>query len=476
MTDWKITFPIEKAEKRDEGLFITGLASGPEMDAQGERMAGDLIYRFAEQINSTGGLALSSRLVYRDAHAPDGVLRDLGWINKAWVNNDKRLAVEVKLDDENPAATYLFRQLEKGKQFGMSVAGKVLDFADEFMADVGAVVRTYTDVILTEISNTTRPAWTPSFGSVLAKALLDTVPGATLKGADITASADVTPLGENMTLEVTKAPERVEVEVTEAPNVPEAPAEAPQVENAPADSTTDQPESIPNAPDVEINTDEGKPVSPDTEKSDDTAKDMNDASSVAYTLSNVLSLIGYATSEDVTSLRDAANSLIAFVSSEVGQTAAKAMADAESPNPPVPAPTPDPTPILSDAEKADLLANFSNLAKAMKAAGLLADDTAAPTAPEANSKDEGENLITKADEETPVEETTPALPTYEDLARSYQELTAKVAELEAAPPTQLPPIVERAADSEIDDFRKSLEELPREARLRAAFAAHTGSK
>lgn len=182
--NWRITFPIEKAERRDDGLYITGLASGPEIDSEGERMERSLIHKFADQINSGGGLSLDDRLVYRDAHAPDGVLRDLGWVTKAWVTDEGHLGVEVRLDELNPAATYLFRQLDRGKKYGMSVAGKVLDFVDEFVSELGKTVRTYRDVVLTEISNTTRPAWTPSFGSVLSKAIDDAAEAESLAGVN----------------------------------------------------------------------------------------------------------------------------------------------------------------------------------------------------------------------------------------------------------------------------------------------------
>jgi starvation-inducible DNA-binding protein len=167
---WKITFPISKAEQRADGFYILGEASGPEIDATDERMAPDAIQRFAEQISQN---ALTNPLPYRDAHAQDGVLRDLGSIVRAWITDKMHLGVEVKLDEANPAAMYLFAQLQKGKQFGMSVAGAVRSYKDEFMPDLGKNIRTYYDVTLNEISNTTRPAWTPSFGTVLHKAIDD---------------------------------------------------------------------------------------------------------------------------------------------------------------------------------------------------------------------------------------------------------------------------------------------------------------
>jgi hypothetical protein len=168
---FKYTFPITKSELRADGRYLVGYASGPEVDLEGERMAPEAIQRFADQINSSDP---DMELVYRDAHAPDGVLRDLGVIKKAWINEHMHLGVEVRLDDDNPASDFLWKQVDgRKKQYGMSVSGRVLDYADEFVAEVGKTVRTYKNVVLDEISNTTRPAWYPSFGSVLSKSVKD---------------------------------------------------------------------------------------------------------------------------------------------------------------------------------------------------------------------------------------------------------------------------------------------------------------
>jgi hypothetical protein len=166
---FKYTFPIIKSEQRADGKYVIGYASGPEVDSEGERMAPELIERFAAQINERP----DEGLVYRDAHAPDGVLRDLGVITKAWVNEHFHLGIEVRLDDDNPASSYLWKQLDKGKQYGMSVSGRVLDYAYDVVEGYSKPIRTYKDVVLDEISNTTRPAWYPSFGSVLSKSIKD---------------------------------------------------------------------------------------------------------------------------------------------------------------------------------------------------------------------------------------------------------------------------------------------------------------
>lgn len=180
---FKYTFPILKAESREDGLYLIGFASGPEIDRDEERIAPEAIVRFAEQIEER--VAKGDPLPYRDAHAPDGVLMDLGILTKAWVNEHFHLGVEVRLDAENPASKYLFEQVRRGKQYGMSVSGSVLDWADEFVEGLGKAVRTFKNVVLDEISNTTRPSWYPSFGTVLAKSVSTVGENASMDGEEL---------------------------------------------------------------------------------------------------------------------------------------------------------------------------------------------------------------------------------------------------------------------------------------------------
>jgi len=431
MSNWRITFPIEKAEQREDGLYITGLASGPEIDATGERMSNELISRFADQINSTGGLAISSRLAYRDAHAPDGVLRDLGWVVRAWVNDQLQLAVEVKLDEENPAATYLFRALKRGKQYGMSVAGKVLDYTEEFVAEIGKTVMTYKDVILTEISNTTRPAWTPSFGSVLAKSLTEANEQSQHDAGDVE-THKTSPDGDGIE---DQTDDEAEAEsdnggvavVTDELHADEQDTTQPVVEETQA-----EPEVI--APEVDA------PVAGDgetTEKSDDDWSSV----SAAYTLESVLSILADDDSPEAANLKDAANSILAFLSARV-----------------------------NSAEKAD---TTTPQAETETVTTEDVTPTTEETAEKSDSEDNADDLA-KADE-TPEEETTQQ-PSVEELVRSLRELTAKVEELEKRPTTTLPPIVDKADDESAEDVLQAFKALPREQRLTAAFAAKTRGK
>lgn len=221
---YKFTFPIQKAEERNGSKYLIGVASGPEIDSQDERVHPSLIQKWADYINSGG------EVVYRDWHNEMRSDADLGVVTKAWVTDTNHLGVEVLLDEDHPTAMWIYKKARQGKQFGMSVKGSVRKFVDEYDATLKKAVRTFYDATLEEVSSTTRPIYTPSFGTVLAKAVME---------------AD----GENMSEEVKT--ETVEsTEVTTDTKTETGAATAPDTGNAPetADGTADaNPEAAPEA-------------------------------------------------------------------------------------------------------------------------------------------------------------------------------------------------------------------------------------
>ncbi len=164
---FKITLPLEKAE-REDGFFIMGVAAGPQIDSQGERIHPSAISRFAEQINVAS-------LPLKDWHARNTILSDgLGDVTKAWITENGDLGIEARLDDDHPTAMMLWKKLQKGKQYGLSVGGTVLEFRDEVEKAAGNIarkVRTFYNVLLDEVSVTTKPIYTPSLGTVMSKAI-----------------------------------------------------------------------------------------------------------------------------------------------------------------------------------------------------------------------------------------------------------------------------------------------------------------
>lgn len=188
--DFALTIPFEKSERQD-GWYITGVAAGIDVDSQGERLSPDAIQRFVQHINTNGPIP------FKDWHQKNTVTSDIGEVVKAWINPDFQMGVEVKLDEDHPTASLVWKKIQKGKQYGMSVHGKVLEYRDEYEKAIGRQVRTFYNVILDEISLTTRPVWTPSLGTVLSKAVDESLEG------DTTSMAEETPNAEETTVETT---------------------------------------------------------------------------------------------------------------------------------------------------------------------------------------------------------------------------------------------------------------------------------
>lgn len=194
---WKITIPVERSEERSDGRYIIGQASGPERDGHGSRMSPEAIVGFARQIAER--VEAGDPIPYIDQHAKTGVLRELGQVMEGTVGEDFRLTVGVRLDTDNPASNFLYNNLKRGKQYGMSVAGDGTDFVID-RDDLGSRVVTFTKVLLREISNTTRPSWVPSFGTVLARSLdqLDTTESESMSETTV---AETTPIAETPVVE-----------------------------------------------------------------------------------------------------------------------------------------------------------------------------------------------------------------------------------------------------------------------------------
>jgi hypothetical protein len=426
---FKYTFPITKAEKRSDGLYVIGYASGPEVDLEGERMDQEAITRFSDQINNS-----EPRLPYRDAHAPDGVLRDLGEITKGWINEHFHLGIEVKLDETNPASLYLFRQItEKGKQYGMSVAGAVEDYADEFVDDVGAVVRTYKNVVLDEISNTTRPAWYPSFGTVLSKSIKD-------------ASID--------------APVGVNVENDELPDAAVEGATTPEA--ASADGTTEKSET--------------------TETGVEKTSASRDASSAAYIEASLLDLLGGEAGEadDEAPLRIALAAVQQFIAQETAEIGSEAdiaatgdtyaswsESDKAAANEIAKAGRK-----LSGATSAKLLGLRDELNATLTELGVIeAESSTETTDSEKSASSTEEETVEKTDDSTTaiVEKSASELEALAQLAKANE----RIAELEALPRTQVPGVITDDTKKTVDEIQEALAKASPSEKMRLAFALST---
>lgn len=224
--DFALTIPFEKSEKED-GWYITGIAAGTDIDLMGERIAPTAIARFVEHINTNGPIP------FKDWHQKNTVTAEIGEVVKAWIEPNFQMGVEVKLDEDHPTASLVWKKLAKGKQYGMSVHGKVLEYKDEFDREISKSVRTFYNVIIDEISLTTRPVWTPSLGTVLSKAVDESQDGDTTSMSEETPTVEETTAPADSTDETngTEKPEATSVESSEPEN------ETPDVEKAVSSKT-----------------------------------------------------------------------------------------------------------------------------------------------------------------------------------------------------------------------------------------------
>lgn len=182
MSDFKITCSIAKAyEKNVDGIlkrFIGGLASGTQVDLEGERMADSAIQAFKKAIDE--GMTLPdgqwSLIPLRSGHRHewDDVL---GWITGAEVDKENNLWIEAELDHENPVSVSLFKKLtrtpEHGKpvKLGFSVGGTVNRAGYEWDEDINDFTKTYYDVSLREVSVVSQPAYPTSYLYALNKSV-----------------------------------------------------------------------------------------------------------------------------------------------------------------------------------------------------------------------------------------------------------------------------------------------------------------
>lgn len=495
---FRYTFPIAKSELRsDGGHYIIGYASGPELDSEMERMSPDAILGFSDQINASSE---TMRLVYRDAHAPDGVLRDLGEITKAWVNDQMHLGIEVLLDMKNPASQYLWEQITvKGKQYGMSVAGRVMDYVDEFVAEFGKKIRTYKSIILDEISNTTRPAWYPSFGSVLAKSLKDAEENSNEADEIRPSQGNAVKTGQSGQSTVAQ---QVGTEVSESETTDKG----------------DNPLEDKDLLDVSVKDEVKSDITAGDEDVQKYSSAANDASSAAYVLSSLLAILGGETDEDDTADADkirvaiaaiqefitsetaeigGPNDTVAYSDDSVDETAvvksdddttddSAAEADAEAADEAEAESAPEEDAEKSDSEDDDDLAKagkkisaataaelrtmFENMKAALTTVGVLDAEKSS----EESASDESEETVDKSTEAEPVDELVALKATITELTETNAKATARIEELENTTKTDLPGLItDEAQRSESDTFAEVMSKASPREKLRLAMAAQT---
>jgi len=160
---FKKVIPIVKAYEGDDGeLYLEGESSGPEFDLDKQFMTPECVKDMSDQVNA------NPVSVY-DEHQKRGILNDLGVAIKSVVTPEVHMKPTIRLDRENPAAVTLHKKVQKGKLFGLSVAGHVLEPVKKTIN--GILFQGFNRIRLDHIGITTKPSWSPSLGTLVAKSL-----------------------------------------------------------------------------------------------------------------------------------------------------------------------------------------------------------------------------------------------------------------------------------------------------------------
>jgi len=202
------SFLIEKAAAVEEGgdMYVEGIATTPNIDLENEAMSPEAIEQMMKAIND-GSIPLV------DEHGK-GWADKLGTIVKATLDDRHQLYIRAKLDPINPKSKQLYQYLKNGAQLGLSVAGRVKNSIMDVVDSIGKQVKTYTDVILTEVSVTQRPAnfdtWLVAKGGwtgTIAKSIKQ-LSDKTMSAKDIKKSEEVPVEGNMVATEEPKAEEK----------------------------------------------------------------------------------------------------------------------------------------------------------------------------------------------------------------------------------------------------------------------------
>lgn len=162
---FKVQINFTKAYKDAEGnAYIEGIASGPEVDLTGERMA-------PSALDSMIASFKRALIELRDEHRT-GWNDDIGEIVELSLTDDYHLFYKAKLDLNLSGAQDLwYRMTVNGKRYGVSIGGSVIKAGREYVADLGRDVYTYFEVALHEISVVRQAAYQYSFANAVTKSL-----------------------------------------------------------------------------------------------------------------------------------------------------------------------------------------------------------------------------------------------------------------------------------------------------------------
>ncbi len=156
-----VTVPLVKAWQDKQGqMWFEGVASSTSLDKQRERMTRNAI----QKMQQFAGIDL---LPSHNA----GLLEELGTVDECFADNEV-FRVKGRLDETSPRAQRLFKRLMEGKQYGLSVGGRVTGAYWDYDEEAGGRIKHIDDVVLDHVAlcRPQQAANPDTYLSVLAKA------------------------------------------------------------------------------------------------------------------------------------------------------------------------------------------------------------------------------------------------------------------------------------------------------------------
>lgn len=159
---------IKKAYVEDGEWMIEGVAGGTLIDEDDEKISVKVLEQFVDFLP----------LPLKDAHPSMGpVMGKLGDVIDGRVapikgiEGEFELFIKARLDKENPASQYLWKQLQAGEKWGFSVDSNEVVTETTYDKMNGKFVTTFVSCIPDNVSVTSEPAYSRSFIQVAEMAL-----------------------------------------------------------------------------------------------------------------------------------------------------------------------------------------------------------------------------------------------------------------------------------------------------------------
>lgn len=162
--DFKVTIGITRAYKKDDNLYIEGVASSTDVDSHETIFNKNCQEGFAIDINDS--FDTDEPVVVEAEHKGDEEpMNIIGAIERAHVTEENELFIVARLDKDNPKAVYYHKiltnpdpKLGRPKRLGLSINGAVEDAYFEYNKELNRTIRVFNRVKLKKVGIVRAPS------------------------------------------------------------------------------------------------------------------------------------------------------------------------------------------------------------------------------------------------------------------------------------------------------------------------------